>query len=180
MRESNPTTISPVAAAVSAALATPAAVQAQDTANTALEEIIVTATKREQNLQKIPGTIHALPEAMLKDIGALNTEDYVRFMPSVTWINFNSGGDNSVIFRGINTTVSGFTATQSSSVYLDEIPLTATNGSQPEIRMMDIQRTEALAGPQGSLFGAAAQAGTLRIITNKPERGGFAASTDVG
>jgi outer membrane receptor protein involved in Fe transport len=177
-----PITISPVAAAVSAALASPGAAQAQgqvEVATGALEEIIVTATKREQNLQKIPASIHALPEAMLKEIGALNTEDYVRFMPSVNWINFNTGGSNQVIFRGINTTVTGFIATQSSSVYLDEIPLTATNGSQPEIRMLDIQRTEALSGPQGTLFGAAAQAGTLRIITNKPDTSKFEASADV-
>ncbi len=180
MSHTNQFAISPIAAAVSAALATPAAVLAQEEGATdTLEEIIVTATKREQNLQKIPATIHALPEAMLKEIGALNTEDYVRFMPSVTWINFNSGGSNSIVFRGINTTTSGYTGTQSSSVYLDEIPLTATNGSQPDIRMLDVMRTEALAGPQGTLFGAAAQAGTLRIVTNKPDASRFEASADM-
>jgi outer membrane receptor protein involved in Fe transport len=185
MSRPNPAKISPVAAAVSTALATPLVASAQATDDSArvagarIEEIIVTATKREQDIQKIPASIHALPEAMLKEIGALNTEDYVRFMPSVNWINFNSGGSNQVIFRGINTSTTGFIATQSSSVYLDEIPLTATNGSQPDVRMMDIQRTEALAGPQGTLFGAAAQAGTLRIITNKPDTSRFEASADV-
>ncbi len=172
--------VSPIAAAVSAALATPAAVLAQEEGATAvLDEIIVTATKREENLQEIPSSIHALPEAMLKEMGALNTEDYVRFLPSVNWINFNSGGSNTVIFRGVNTTTLGYTGTQSSSVYLDEIPLTATDGTQPDIRMMDVSRTEALSGPQGTLFGAAAQAGTLRIITNKPDTSKFEASADV-
>lgn len=178
----NQYTISPIAAAVSTALAAPGAALAQDSADgtsNILDEVIVTATKRELNAQKVAGSIHAIPEAMLKEIGALNTEDYVRFMPSVNWINFNSGGSNQVIFRGINTTTTGFIGTQSSSVYLDEIPLTATNGSQPEIRMFDIQRTEALSGPQGTLFGAAAQAGTLRIISNKPDTGSFEASADV-
>ena len=81
----------PVAAAVSAALVAPAAALAQEEgATAALDEIIVSARKREENLQKIPASIHALPEAMLKEMGALNTEDYVRFMPSVNWINFNS------------------------------------------------------------------------------------------
>jgi len=169
--------VSPIAAAVSAALAAPGAALAQDDGATArLDEIIVTARKREENLQKIPASIHALPEAMLKEIGAMNTEDYVRYMPSVNWVNFNSGGSNFVIFRGVNTTSSGFTGTQSSSVYLDEIPLTATDGTQPDIRMMDINRAEALSGPQGTLFGAAAQAGTLRIITNKPDTSRFEAS----
>jgi len=173
--------VSPIAAAVSAALTTPAAVLAQEegAVTALLDEIVVTARKREENLQKIPATIHAFPEAMLKEMGAFNTEDYVRFMPSVNWINFNTGGNNQVIFRGVNTTTSGYTGTQSSSVYLDEIPLTATDGSQPDIRMMDVMRTEALAGPQGTLYGAAAQAGTLRVITNKPDTSHFEASADV-
>jgi len=180
MRNNSQYSISPIAAAVSAALVTPTAALAQnEDGSNSLDEIIVTATKREQNLQRIPGTIHALPEAMLKEMGALNTEDYVRFLPSVNWINFNSGGNNYVIFRGVNTTSSGYTGTQSSSVYLDEIPLTATDGTQPDIRMMDISRVEALSGPQGTLFGAAAQAGTLRIITNKPDPSQFEASADV-
>ena len=180
MSEKSQYSISPIAAAVSTALVAPAAALAQEEgATSALEEIIVTARKREENLQRIPSTIHALPEAMLKKMGALNTEDYVRFMPSVNWINFNPGGSNTVIFRGVNTTTLGYTGTQSSSVYLDEIPLTATDGTQPDIRMMDVSRTEALSGPQGTLFGAAAQAGTLRIITNKPDASRFESSADV-
>jgi len=180
----NKFSLTPIAAAISAAFASPV-VLAQD-ANTQgsddsnkLEEIIVTARKIEENLQEIPSMIHALPEAMLKDIGALNTEDYVRFMPSVNWINFNTGGNNAVVFRGINTTTSGYTGTQSSSVYLDDIPITATDGSQPDIRMLDVRRVEALSGPQGTLFGAAAQAGTLRIITNKPDTSRFEANIDM-
>ena len=176
MSHSKQYSISPIAAAVSAALVTPAAVLAQeDGATVMLDEIIVTARKREENLQKVPSSIQALPEAMLTEIGALNTEDYVRFMPQVNWINFNTGGNNAVVFRGINTTCCGFTGTQSSSVYLDEIPLTATDGSQPDIRMLDVSRVEALSGPQGTLYGAAAQAGTLRIITNKPDTTKFEA-----
>ncbi len=172
--------ISPIAAAVSAAIAAPAAALAQEPgASATLDEVIVTATKREQNLQDIPAAIQAIPEQMLREIGALNTEDYVRFMPAVNWINFNSGGSNRVIFRGVNTTTGSFTATASASVYLDEIPITATNGSQPDIRMMDVARVEALAGPQGTLFGAAAQSGTLRIITNRPDVSNFEASADV-
>ena len=184
MRHKNPYSMQPVAAAVSAALATPIAAQAQDVpapeegADDHLEEIIVTATKRERNAQKIPSTVHALPEAMLKEIGALSTEDYVRFMPSVNWINFTPG-QNNLVFRGINTTTSNFISTSSASMYLDEIPVTQTSGSQPEIRLLDVARTEALSGPQGTLFGAAAQSGTLRVITNKPDPTKFEASADL-
>ena len=184
MRQKNPYSMKPVAAAVSAAIAAPIAAQAQESqsqgeaAGDRLEEIIVTATKREENAQKIPSTVHALPEAMLKEIGALNTEDYTRFMPSVNWINFTPG-QNNLVFRGINTTTSNFISTSSASMYLDEIPVTQTNGSQPEIRLLDVARTEALSGPQGTLFGAAAQSGTLRVITNKPDPTQFEASADL-
>ena len=181
MSQTNQNSISPIAAAVSAALVTPAAALAQDQGadDDALDLIIVTATKREVDLQRIPKDVQALPEAMLREMGALNTEDYVRFMPSVTWLNFNTAGSNQVIFRGVNTTTSGFIATQSASVYLDEIPITSTAGDQPNIRMMDINRVEALAGPQGTLFGAAAQAGTMRIISNQPDVTQFTTSADV-
>ena len=181
MSHTNQYSISPIAAAVSAALVSPAAALAQEegASDDTLDNIIVTATKREMDLQRVPNDIQAIPEAMLREIGALNTEDYVRFMPSVSWLNLNTAGDNFVIFRGVNTTSTGFVGTQSSSVYLDEIPLTGTAGDQPNIRMMDIRRVEALAGPQGTLFGAAAQAGTLRIITNQPDVSRFEASADV-
>ena len=175
MNQANPYPLRPLAAAISAVVGTgaPVAVLAQSATNDGvIEEIIVTATKTEQNLQDIPTSIQAIPESMLKSMGALNTEDYTGFLPSVNWINYNSGGSNYVIFRGVNTTSSGFTGTQSSSIYLDEIPLTATDGTQPDLRMMDVSRVEALSGPQGTLFGAAAQAGTLRIITNKPDVSG--------
>ena len=180
MSQTNQFSISPIAAAVSTALVAPAAALAQeDGADDVLETIIVTATKREMDLQQIPKDIQALPEAMLREFGALNTSDYAKFMPSVTWLSFDPAGDNSVIFRGVNTTLSGFIATQSSSVYLDEIPITATNGQSPNIRMMDINRVEALAGPQGTLFGAAAQGGTMRILANRPDLTEFSGSADV-
>ena len=180
MSQKNEFSISPVAAAVSAALAAPGAALAQDDGATGtLDEIIVTATKTDRNIQDIPATINAIPEAMLKELGALTTEDYARFLPSVNWITFNSGGNNFVIFRGVNTTSGGFTGTQSASIYLDEIPLTATAGNGPDIRMFDVSRVEALSGPQGTLFGAAAQAGTLRILTNKPDTSQFEASGEI-
>jgi len=181
MSQTSQYSISPIAAAVSAALATPAAlaqVPTEEGAAGQLEEIIVTATKREANLQRIPASIQAIPEAMLQEMGALNTQDYTRFMPSVNWISANAGS-NQVIFRGVHTSTGAFTMTRSSSVYLDEIPITSTAGDSPDVRMMDIERVEALAGPQGTLFGGAAQSGLLRIITNKPNTSQFEASADV-
>lgn len=173
--------ISPIAAGVAAAVAAPATL-AQDPlaegARATIEEITVTARKRgAENIQDIPGSIQAIPEHMLNEMGVLSTEDYVRFMPSVTWRKESGGGDNQIIFRGINTGASDFIATASAAVYLDETSITMM-GDQPDIRMMDVNRVEALAGPQGTLFGAAAQAGTLRIITNQPDASQFESSVD--
>ncbi len=171
-----------IAAAVSAALVAPATAIAQDGEDEiesagVLEEVIVTANKYEQNLQNIPASIQALPEEFLLDIGALNTEDYARFIPSMTFLNFSTAGSNQIIFRGVNTGTSNFIATASASIYLDEISLSQT-GSQPDVRIYDVARVEALAGPQGTLFGAAAQSGTLRIITNQPNPSKFESNID--
>jgi outer membrane receptor protein involved in Fe transport len=172
--------IRPIAAAVAAALATPTAALAQEegssSAASELEEVLVTATKIVQDVQKIPSTVQAIPESMLKEMGALNTEDYVRFMPAVSFINI-SNTDSAVIFRGVSTGYGGFIGTQPASVYYDEVSVSGTR-QQPNIRMLDINRVEALVGPQGTLFGASAQSGTLRIITNKPDPSKFEANVD--
>jgi len=178
MSHTNQYSISPIAAAVSAALVTPAAALAQEEgASDAIENIIVTARKREENIQGIPASIQAIPEAMLKDMGALSTEDYARFVPSMVWRKTSGGGGNQLIFRGVNDGPDSFIAVASAGMYLDETSITSI-GDQPDIRMMDIARVEALAGPQGTLFGASAQAGTLRIITNQPDTSKFEASID--
>ncbi len=170
----------PIAAAVSTALVAPATAIAQEEDSAPqLEEVLVTATKFETDLQKVPSSVQAIPEAMLREIGALNAEDYARFIPNVNWLNFNTGGNNQVIFRGVHTSTGAFTMTRSSSVYLDEIPITSTSGDSADVRMLDVNRVESLAGPQGTLFGAAAQSGVLRLITNKPDATKFDASADV-
>ena len=162
----------PLAAAVSAALVPPTAALAQEAddeeAKDGIEEVIVTARKRDENIQDIPASVQAIRDDMLDQLGALNTEDYARMIPSMTWLNFSTAGSNYITFRGITTGTDNFIAQASASVYLDEVSVTQT-GSQPDIRMMDINRVEALQGPQGTLYGAAAQAGTLRIYTNQPD-----------
>ncbi len=161
----------PVHLAVLAALYPSYQAMAQDLA---LEEIVVTATKRSLSIQEIASTVQAIPEASLKLMGAKSMEDFARFMPGV---NVVSGVTSStVVFRGA-ITGSGYIASSTGSVYLDELPLTQV-GSQPNVRLVDIQRVEALSGPQGTLYGLDAQAGTMRIITNKPVMGETSAVFD--
>ena len=159
--------ISPVAAAVTAALYPGFAALAQDVGDDdfALEEIIVTATKRSLSVQDIPATIQAITQESLAAMGAKGMEDYARFVPSVNVVTY-SGSGSTVVFRGA-ITGPDYIGQSTSSVYLDEISITQT-GSQPSIRTVDIARVEALSGPQGTLYGSDAQAGTMRILTNQP------------
>ena len=165
LKEHSKPTLSPVHLAVLAALYPAYQAVAQD--DFTLEEIVVTATKRSLSIQDIASTVQAIPEATLKQMGAKSMEDFARFMPGV---NVVSGVTSStVVFRGA-ITGSGYIASSTGSVYLDELPLTQV-GSQPNVRLVDIERVEALSGPQGTLYGSDAQAGTMRIITNKPVMG---------
>ena len=168
---------SAVAAAVSAAVGVPAGqAVAQDTGS-GIEEITVTARKREESLQDVSASIQALSGAQLKRQGITNMEDVIRFLPSVSHIGGTTGA-NKIIFRGVSDNPNAFIAASSAALYIDEQPLTqfAVN---PEPRMIDIERVEALAGPQGTLYGDSSQSGTMRIITNKPDPTAFSASAEV-
>ena len=166
MQSPNKYAITPVTAAVAAALypAAPAVAQ-DDSADNLLDEIIVTSRKRTESVQEIPATIQAISQEALSSMGAKAMEDYSRFVPSVNVVTYGSGG-STVVFRGA-ITGAGYIGQATSSVYLDEISVTQT-GSQPSIRAVDVNRVEALQGPQGTLYGSDAQAGTMRIITNQP------------
>ena len=170
-----------IAAAVSAALAPAGAAFAQDTptessSRDSIEEVIVTARKREESLQRVPFSIQAIPEEMLKQMGASAMADYARFIPSMSWTE-TTPGLSTIVFRGVRIS-GGPLSNSSSSVYFDEFPITSM-GSQPDPYLVDIARVEALAGPQGTLFGASAQSGTLRIVTNKPDASGYEAIADM-
>ena len=81
-------------------------------------------------------------------------------------------GGTTIVFRGVATSGLQFGAVSSSALYLDEQPITQS-GRNPDPRLIDIERVEALRGPQGTLYGASSQSGTLRVITNKPDPGAF-------
>jgi outer membrane receptor protein involved in Fe transport len=163
---------------------TGASVRAQDqpeAGNGALEEIVVTAQKRSENLQSVPISIQAFSGKLLEERNATEFEDYVKFLPSVVYQTI-APSQTSIYMRGISAVGpqegnhSGPLPTV--GVYLDEQPITTILG-QLDIHLYDIQRIEALAGPQGTLFGASSESGTLRIITNKPDPSKYSGSYDV-
>ena len=143
------------------------------------EVIVVTATKRAENLQDVPIAITAITTKSLDDLQVNQFDDYARLVPSLSSKSGGGGGSsdgpgtNNVYFRGV---ASGENANHSASLpsvgtYLDEQPITTIGGAL-DIHIFDIARVEALAGPQGTLYGASSQAGTVRIITNKPDFSG--------
>lgn len=143
--------------------------------------IIVTAQKRSENLQDVPISIQAFGEAKLKANQVASFDDYAKLLPSVSFQSFGPG-QSQIYFRGVS---SGANANGShsgpqptSALYVDEIPLT-TIGGAPDLHVYDIQRVEALSGPQGTLFGASSLSGTLRLITNKPNPNKIEAGIDL-
>jgi outer membrane receptor protein involved in Fe transport len=150
--------------------------------NAGLEEVVVTAQKRAENLQDVPISIQALGAAKLEELHVQNFDDYVKYLPSVTFLADSTGGPGfeHVYMRGVTASVlenhSGSLPTV--GVYLDEQPVTTIDGVL-DVHIYDIARVEALAGPQGTLYGASSEAGTIRIITNKPDPTHFSAGYDL-
>jgi outer membrane receptor protein involved in Fe transport len=159
-------------------VSTPAAI-AQQSEGRVLENIIVTAQKRSEDLQDVPVSIQAIGTERLEQLNVTDFDDYVKFLPS---ISYQTGGPGfaQVYMRGVASGGDGNHSGSLPSVgmYLDEQPITTIQGNL-DVHLYDIERVEALAGPQGTLYGASSQAGTIRIITNKPSSDAFDAGYDL-
>ncbi len=151
---------------------------AQDAADSSSDEIVVTAQRREQNLQDVPISIQALGEIKLQNAQVSSFDDYQKLLPSVTSQSFGPG-QAQIYFRGVTSGGDGLKVgpLPTSGLYVDEIPMTTIGGSV-DFHVYDVARVEALAGPQGTLFGASSLSGTLRIITNKPDPKEFSGAMD--
>ena len=133
-------------------------------------DIIITATKREENMQNVPISVQAIGTRRLDQLNITNFEDYTKQLPSVSFGHVGARIDDGVYVRGVATGSDGNHTGSLPSVgfYLDEQPVTTIGGTL-DVHIYDIARIESLAGPQGTLYGASSEAGTIRIITNKPE-----------
>ena len=142
-------------------------------------DIIVTAQKRSESLQNVPISIQALGTEKLQDLNISDFSGYAQQLPAVTFQGTGTPGVNVIYMRGV---ASGGDGNHSGSlpsvgVYLDEQPVTTVGGNL-DVHIYDIARIESLSGPQGTLYGASSQAGTIRIITNEPDPSGFSGSMD--
>ena len=143
-----------------------------------VQDIVVTAQKRSESLQNVPISIVALTSAKLEQLNISNFNSYAAQLPSVTFQTSQPGNTN-VYMRGIASGGDGNHSgpLPSVGVYLDEQPVT-TIGGTIDVHIYDVARIESLAGPQGTLYGASSEAGTIRIITNKPDMTGFYGKVD--
>ena len=138
-----------------------------------IEEVVVTATKRTESTQDISIAVQAMNERKLDELGVTNFEDYLIQMPGIT-AGGNGPGNRTIYIRGVASTtptlsVAGVAGLSPNvAFYLDEQPL-GQPGRNLDVYAADVNRLEVLAGPQGTLYGASSQAGTVRIITNKPD-----------
>jgi outer membrane receptor protein involved in Fe transport len=163
-----------------AAPASPEAVSDQ------IQEVVVTAQRRSENMQNVPITIQALTEETLTQLNVQTFDDYVRYLPNVT--SASSGpGQGAIYMRGLSTTLPGAQGSggigsfPNVAVYLDD-----QSGALParnlDVYAVDLERIELLEGPQGTLFGAGAESGVIRYITNKPKldvtEGNFSAALE--
>jgi len=121
-----------------------------------IEEIIVTANKREQTVQDIPMNISVITANDITERGIYNPEDYLRTLAGVS----TPGGDTYYTMRGLNTGTAQVSS-GTSNTFMNEISMGMTN-------LYDIERIEVLRGPQGTLYGSNAVGGTIRYITAKP------------
>lgn len=141
-------------------------------------DIIVTAQKRSESLQRVPLSIQALSTKKLDQLNITNFAQYAQILPSVSFQS-SQPGVTTVYIRGVASGGDGNHSGSLPSVgsYLDEQPVTTIGGTL-DVHIYDIARIESLAGPQGTLYGASSEAGTIRIITNKPDPTKFAGRID--
>jgi len=163
------------APAATAVMAAPADTSTSTATGTELQEVVVTANRREENLQNVPISVQALTGETLAQLNVTTIDEFVKYLPSVSTGSLGPG-QNTLFMRGLSVGVLG-TQGQGSvgnfpnvAIYLDD-----QSGQLPgrnlDIYAADLERVEVLEGPQGTLFGAGAEAGVVRYVTNKPKLG---------
>jgi len=173
-----------VALAVSFGATTPPVALAQESGTgAALEEVIVTATRRSESQQDVAIALQAISEKTLDELRIDSFDDYVANIPGVNSTG-QGPGKKEVFIRGVSPgrgsglRISALGSEPSVATYLDETP-TSYAGRNIDLYATDLNRIEVLKGPQGTLFGASSQGGTLRLIPNKPQLEEFEAGVTV-
>lgn len=157
---------------------------ATDKDSSGLQEVIVTAQKRSENLMDVPMSLTALSGEELQRSQSYRFEDYVGTVPGLAVVNSFGATGSQLVIRGLTT--GALTVNSSVATYLDETPYVIVGGyaasylSAPNLDTFDMNRIEVLRGPQGTLYGANALGGLLKYVTNAPDPSGFSAAAEMG
>ncbi len=173
-------TASKLSLAVAAALtvAPPGVQAAADTGGGALEEIVVTARKRAENLQDVPLSIDVFTKKDLQNLGIASFDDYAEKVPSISFISVGPG-TQLFVMRGVSDGSNpNYANTSATGFFVDDMSMSSA-GVQPDLHLYDIERIEVLNGPQGTTFGASSMSGAIRYVTNKPDVHAFSAGIDL-
>jgi iron complex outermembrane recepter protein len=165
-----------IAAALAVAPPRAPAAQPADTSG-ALQEIVVTARKREENLQDVPLSIDVFTKKDLQNLGITRFEDYAEKVPSISFISVGPG-TQVFVMRGVSDGSNpNYANTSATGFFVDDMSMSWA-GIQPDLHLYDIERIEVLNGPQGTTFGASSMSGAIRYVTNKPDVHAFSAGID--
>ncbi|MET3473190.1 outer membrane receptor protein involved in Fe transport [Novosphingobium sp. 1529] len=140
-------------------------------------EIVVTAQRRSESVQQVPISITALGRESLDSRGVRNMQDLSRFAPGVNFSAYNtrSSSNTDIAIRGVSSTSGAGTT----GVYIDDTPIQIRSlgysGGNAYPQIFDLERVEVLRGPQGTLFGAGSEGGTIRFILPQPSMDKFSA-----
>jgi iron complex outermembrane receptor protein len=136
-----------------------------------LEEVVVTAQKRTENVKDVPAAITVLSARRLETLGASQLDDYAGYVPGMVVNNQGTPGQNRIIIRGIAAATGSATV----GAYIDDSPLGSSSGSALgslmglDVNPYDLERVEILRGPQGTLYGASTMGGLLKYVTRAPD-----------
>ncbi len=142
-----------------------------------LQEIVVTARKREENLQDVPLSVDVFTKKDLQNLAIANFDDYAQKVPSISYISVGPG-TQLFVMRGVSDGSNpNYANTSSTGFYVDDMSM-SSGGAQPDLHLYDVERIEILNGPQGTTFGAGAMSGAIRYVLNKPDVHDFSAGLD--
>ena len=130
-----------------------------------LQEVVVTAEKVKEDVRRVPASVSVVSATDIAELHMLDIADLTRAVPNLSFSTQGGTGNQNIELRGISSTAGSSTV----SVYLDDVPMTVRNldtEGQAEPGFFDVQRVEVLRGPQGTLYGASSEGGTIRYISN--------------
>ncbi len=157
------------------ALGAPVLADPSQTQNETLENIVVTAQKRVEDIKEVPLSVSVVSGDELKETHTADYEDLTRSVPGVSFSSLGGAGLDRIEMRGISSSAGSPTV----SMYVNDVPITMPNlvntgASQP--RFFDLDHVEVLRGPQGTLYGSSSMGGSIKFVTNQPQVDTYSAS----